>query len=43
MDDFFLKKYAYKLLDKKIGVESRFAYLFYEITKNVFEISDARN
>ncbi len=29
MDDFSLKKYAYKLLDEKIGVESRFAYLFY--------------
>lgn len=36
MDDFFLKKYAYKLLDEKIGVESRFAYLFYEITKNLY-------
>ncbi len=31
-----LKKYAYKLLDEKIGVESRFAYLFYEITKNLY-------
>lgn len=36
MDDFSLKKYAYKLLDEKIGVESRFAYLFYEITKNLY-------
>ena len=31
-----IKKYAYKLLDEKIGVESRFTYLFYEITKNLY-------
>lgn len=36
MDDISLKKYAYKLLDKKIEIEGRFAYLFYEITKNMY-------
>ena len=36
MDDTSLKQYAYKLLDKKIEIESRFAYLFYEITKNMY-------
>lgn len=36
MDDDLLMKYAHKLLDEKIRIESRFAYLFYEITKNLY-------
>lgn len=36
MDDVALGKYAYKLLDEKIGIESRFSYLFFEITKNLY-------
>lgn len=36
MDDEALVKYAYHLLDEKIGVESRFAFLFYEIVKNLY-------
>lgn len=36
MDDDSLEKYAYKILDEKIGVESRFTFLFYDITKNLY-------
>lgn len=36
MDGGSLGNYAYKLLDEKIGVESRFAFLFYEISKDLY-------
>lgn len=36
MDEIALGKYVYKLLDEKIGIESRFSYLFYEITRNLY-------
>ena len=36
MSDNDLKKYAYQLLNTKIDIESRFSYLFYEITKNLY-------
>lgn len=33
MDDISLKQYAYKLLDKKIEIESRFTYLFMRLQR----------
>ncbi len=36
MGDNALKKYAYRLLNSKIAIESQFAYLFYEIIKNLY-------
>lgn len=36
MSDNDLKKYAYQLLNTKIDIESRFSYLFYEITRNLY-------